>query len=218
MDEGQQYNGNDSTGTVPRLMPFQEAPFNGDKHLEAEVLRLKKEFHIDVILECGTCLGSTTIWMAQNFQRTHTIEINQHYHEIAHKRMMEQSGTFKDHILCNWFGDSVKILPKIFKHTIEEFAIREKCMIFIDSHWQNNVPMLEELAIIAATNIRPVIIIHDFLVPGHPELGFDSYHDQPFTFEWIQSSIEKIYGTAYKYHYNTIASGAKRGVIFIYPA
>ena len=91
-------------------------------------------------------------------------------------------------------------------------------LLFLDAHWESHNPLLEELQIIKDKGMKPVIAIHDFFVPEHPELGFDSYAGQDYNWEWIASSIESIYGAdGYKYFYNSEAEGMKRGVVFIMP-
>lgn len=92
-------------------------------------------------------------------------------------------------------------------------------LIFLDAHWYKN-PLLSELHAIATHGIKPVIAIHDFKVPDHPELGYDVYAKQNITYDfaYIKESIENIYGKdGYEYHYNSEATGDKRGCIFIYP-
>jgi hypothetical protein len=61
-------------------------------------------------------------------------------------------------------------------------------------------------------------MIHDFKVPDHPELGFDSYDGQDYEWDWIEGHVEAIYGKdGYIKSYNTDAVGAKRGVVVIEP-
>jgi hypothetical protein len=68
----------------------------------------------------------------------------------------------------------------------------ERTLFFLDAHWYNYCPLLDELAVIARHRLRPAVIaIHDF-VTGHPDqLGYDCYQSQPFTLEWINSSKAK---------------------------
>ena len=68
---------------IPRLMPFQEYPWNGDHFLAAEVLRLKKAHGLTCALETGTCLGSTAMWLAEHFTKVCSVEINAQCLDIA---------------------------------------------------------------------------------------------------------------------------------------
>jgi len=90
--------------------------------------------------------------------------------------------------------------------------------IFLDAHWGSHCPLKEELEQIRRAGIKPVIAIHDFVVPNHTELGYDEINGQPFTYEWLKEDIDSVYGEdGYNVHYNSEAEGAKRGIIYIVP-
>jgi hypothetical protein len=92
-------------------------------------------------------------------------------------------------------------------------------VIFIDAHWEDYFPLLDELKIIKDKNLKPVIAIHDFYVPdenGNAKFGFDSYHSQPLDFPYIKNAIENLYKNSYEIKYST-TSTINSGVIFIYP-
>ncbi len=194
---------------TPNLMPNQFLPFNGDTNIEAEFLKLKEKFNIVQAVELGTCLGGTAVWLGKNFDRVTTIEINPSFAQIAQNKINE------NHLpnVSLFVGDTVTVLPSLTD-------ITDRSLIFIDSHWQESCPMLQELYVIAKKGIKPVIAIHDFKVPNEPNLGFDEYKGQAFTFEWIKASLDAIYGEGgYDYHYNGDATSTeiKRGIIYIYP-
>lgn len=192
------------------LMPFQWEPFNGDTHLSAAIFRLFAKYRFPVALELGTCLGSSTIWMASVFEQVITSEINHEFAKIANERFTERN---LENITL-YAEDSRSALPVMLPTDVP-------VLIFIDSHWGPSNPLLQELDIIHHIgNKNVVLVIHDFKVPGHQQLGFDEYPQENIVYEWswIESRIEKIYGKGkYRYHYNSQAVGAKRGVIFIEP-
>jgi hypothetical protein len=191
-----------------RLMPFQWEAFNGDTFIQNEFINLKERFNITTALELGTCLGSTAIWLSQNFDNVITIEINEQYAEIASERLTE-AGCENTTLYVSSTTDA---LPSI--------ELDDNTIIFIDSHWLEICPMQQELEIIAQKNIRPVIAIHDFYVPNEPTLGYDSINGQVFDFEWIKSKVDAIYGEdGYEFYYNSDAESTeiKRGIIYITP-
>lgn len=188
------------------LMPFQDQPLNGDKYAVEKFLWLRDKFNIKTAFELGTCVGGTTRWLSQNFEKVIGIEIMPEYLDITVKRI----GTPKANVTI-YEGSTVDMLPEALE------GVHETVLMFQDSHWQDHNPMLEELAIIAEHNLKPVLAIHDFLVPGHRELGFDVYGDIVYEWKWIQPSIEKIYGKDYVMEYNNKATGAKRGICYVYP-
>lgn len=198
---------------IPTLMPFQLTPFNGDEHIQKEFLKLKKDFNITTVVETGTCLAGTTIWLAENFNRVFTIEVNKTWLKIAINRI--ETAAVGDKVKA-YLGKSEQVLDDIIKL----YSLTDNTIMWLDAHWSGACPLVDELKAIAQNKIKPVICIHDFMVPDEPELGYDSYAGQPFTFEWIRPYLDNIYGEGlYGYAYNTAekAAGARRGIIYIAP-
>lgn len=191
------------------LMPHQDKPFNGDTFIQQEFLKLREKFNLNAVVETGTCLGSTTKWFAENFYQVYTIEVNAEFRNFAVKVFAEQNN------IISILGDSSKDLPSVVK------GLNDDTIFFLDAHWGNHCPLQQELDAIAEAipPIKPVIAIHDFVVPGHPELGFDSINGQPFTFEWLKPYFDKIYGGEgnYDHYYNSDATEIKRGIIYVTP-
>lgn len=197
--------------TIPRLMPFQEYPWNGDGYLAAEVLRLKEAHGLNTACETGTCLGSTTMWLAEHFAMTLTVDINEHYLNIAAARFnstpslncIEWTCCDSREVVGSWMGPSEG----------------ETSLYWLDAHWGQHCPLLDELTEIAKLKVRPCILIHDFQVPG-TDFGFDRFPDSgyPFCLEAIAGHLDKIYGEGgWKHNYPTRVEGAKRGWVSIEP-
>lgn len=176
--------------------------WEGDSFLGKEVERLCKQFNINHIIETGTFRGYTTKQLAK-LAPVYTVEIVPENYEYAKENLKGLPVTIK-------LGNSVDALREWLPN-----LKKERLFFFLDAHWQQYNPLLDELHTIAINGIKPVIAIHDFKVPGKP-FGFDSYAGQDYDLAWIDSALKEIYGT-YRYHYNSEAEGAMRGVIFIYP-
>lgn len=200
----------DRNMTEPLLMPYQALPFNGDTEICAEFLRLRDKYNIENAVETGTCVGGTTVWLSAEFNFVYSIEVNREYQKFAIQRLIATGRR-------NWdvkLGKSEDKLGPILKN------LSGGVIIFLDAHWSKECPLMRELEIIAESGLRPVIAIHDFQVPHHPEYGFDSYNGQPFMYQWLKPAIEKIYGEkGYKHYYNTAfcKESAQRGIIYITP-
>jgi len=192
--------------TAPHLMPHQFEPFNNDYLIAEEFIKIRDKFDIITAVEGGTCLGSSTKFLAENFEQVITIEIVDRYFQISKQRLKHYSNVNFE------FGSTVDLLPEILQYC------DNRTIIFIDSHW-NNLPLLDELEIIKESGLKPVIVIHDCKNPDKPELGFDKYKGVEISYETIKPYLEKIYGNNYDYYYNTgiVENSAKRGVIFITP-
>lgn len=199
--------------SAKRLMPFQDQPFNGDGYLAAEVLRLARLHGCRTFFETGTCYGSTTLWAAEHFEDVWTVEVSPEYREVAVKRFVEQAVHGK---VITLEGSSPEVIQGIHKDTMRLAPI----IFWLDAHWRDQCPLIREIEAISDKGIRPVIVIHDFKVPGRPDLGFDCFPGgEPFELSKISASLDRVYGPdGWTHHFNDRAEGAKRGVVFIEPA
>lgn len=187
--------------------------FEGDTFLKEEVERLVKKWEVVSIIESGTYMGATSRELAKMAEHVFTIEINPPYYLQAREVQCEKSPVYL-------LGNSSEIIGG-------QFIVQSKfgnVFLLLDAHWQQYNPLIDELEVIAKarrganTNCKVIIAIHDFKVPDHPELGYDTYAGQDYEWSWIEQSIKNIYGEdGFTYHYNSEAAGAKRGVIFIEP-
>src|SRR3972149_10440332 len=189
----------------PKLMAHQSGALNCDIFAQKEFMRLQKEFNLKIAIETGTCLVYTTAFLATFFDEVRTVESSESYRNIArHNRLVNLPN------VITYLGSSIDLMKKLLN------GCKEGVFVFLDAHWGDFCPLKDELRAVANSGIEPVIAIHDFVVPNHPELGFDSTHNQPFTFEWLKESFDAIYGEDnYNYHYNSEATGAMRGIIYI---
>jgi len=186
---------------IPRLMPFQEYPWNGDGYLAAEVLRLKDAHGLHIAIETGTCLGSTALWLVEHFAHVRTVEAHEPYLKIARAR------------LCD-----VQNVETHWERSVVITTIHVADFYFLDAHWAEECPLLHELESIDFHRIKPCILIHDFQVPG-TDFGFDSMPDgRPFNLELIAPYLDRIYGEGkWKHNYPTKVEGAKRGWLSVEP-
>jgi len=183
--------------------------YEGDSYIGVEIKKLVECFDVKQIVETGTYFGFTTLRLAEMCD-TISVELQHNHYIEAEKTFAEHTGNNKIELI---HGDTIDVLTRLCP-TLD----KEKILFFLDAHWQQHCPLLDELRIIAENAMKPIICIHDFKVPNRDDLGYDSYNGQDFTFEWIKTSIDKIYGEdKYDYHYNNESEGAKRGVIYIYP-
>lgn len=193
----------------PVLMPFQDQPFNGDSFVCKEFLKLKKELGLTVAVETGSCLYSTTKWLAENFDKVYTVELNEEY---------ARHGKHKIENLENVIaviGDSVDFLNKL------KLSHEDRAIYFLDAHWGQHCPLLEELSALkyAPTKLPPVIAIHDWYT-GNEKLGWDEYNGQRFEYSWIEpiiKTLEQVHACTYEHYFNTEAENGMRGLIYLVP-
>lgn len=184
--------------------------FNNDRFIAHTFLILKKLFNINTVIETGSFEGDTTVFLAKNFEKVFSIEMLKINHEITINKL--NSSNLNANVIL---GKSEDLL----KEVITKNHIDNSTIFFLDAHWWENCPLQQELEIIAECKIKPIIVIHDFYVPNSKSLGYDTYNNQTFCFDWIKPIIDKIYDYKYNYYYNDdlFSEGSKRGVIYIIP-
>lgn len=198
-------------------------PFAGDRYIESRILELKEQYGITSAVETGTYLGATFAWLYNNFDKVYSCEINALYYQAAcnlifnktresikYPGLIENPPEMGEMIIAN--EDSSSFIKSIAS------KLDDECMFFLDAHWYEHCPLLDELEMIAQQELRPALIaIHDFKTNHPTQLGYDSYNAQDFTLEWILPFVEKIYKNDWTYEYNEpdMASGALRGIIYI---
>lgn len=186
------------------------AGFENDIFAKAKFRELIKDKKVEVFIETGTYLGSTTKHLAQWCEQVFTIEINPINFAKAEEALKDI------HNISMNLGSSEKILEIL----LSDGKFDNKVTAYLlDAHWMEYNPLIDELNVMVKYNQKPAFIaIHDFKVPNHPELGYDSYRGQDYDLDWIKESIDKIYGEdGYTVEYNSEATGARRGIIYLQP-
>jgi len=181
--------------------------FEGDDYLASHISDIVQDYVIETIIETGTYLGGTTLRFADMVNEVITIEADRKNFLQAQKRL---GGKWN---VKQYYGKSEDVLPGLLKGEL----IFSNILFFLDAHWGSHCPLKDELKAIANAGIKPVIVIHDFFNPDHPEFGYDTYNGQRLDLEYIEEDISRIYLDGWEYEYNDVAEGAKRGVITFYP-
>ena len=139
-----------------------------------------------------------------DFEKFYTVDLDEELYEKAKNRFVGYPLT----LINNYSSKALdEYVPKLDPNTPVFF--------FLDAHWQNDCPLIDELQAIGQSGKSGIIAIHDWKVPNS-DLGFDSYNGQDFTYEWIEPTLQANF-KQYKAWYNNpkTAIGARRGVLFI---
>ncbi len=174
------------------LAPFKTPPtaFNQAPEIGHFINLLKKDFGIEVAVETGTYRGETTRFFSSCFNEVHTIELNPDSFQFAQENLKDC------HNIHYHLGSSEKILSQILPNLHDK-----RILFYLDAHWNDYCPLLEELGAIATTHRdRCIIVIDDFKVPHRPDCHYDQYGDVACTYKCIQKHLDSIY-SSYEYYY-----------------
>lgn len=164
-----------------------------DRFLRQELDKLLKSHSIDTIVETGTYKGRSTGILASTGKKVITIEVNKQWHDEAKNSNSHHTN------IDFYLGSSQEVISRVIPENAKNI------LFFLDAHWGEYWPLLDELSEIQKKNIKPIIIIHDFFVPGpdgRPRFGYDRYKDKILNYEYVKSHIDMIFGEGnYSFYY-----------------
>lgn len=164
--------------------------FNYAPELTPYFASLVKQHYLDAAVETGTFRGGTTVVFSSLFDHVYTIEI----HEPAHREAKERLKSYEN-VEC-LLGSSEKVL----QNTLPKLA-GQRVLFYLDAHWGEHWPLLEELDAISLTHKdNCIIVIDDFKVPGRSDIPYDSYGAAECSINYVRDHLNKIY-TSYTAYY-----------------
>lgn len=180
--------------------------FNGDTLLAERIAKLIRDKHITLVVETGTYHGVTTEMLASVAPWVVSAESNPLYQKEALVRLKDCKN-----VDCQ-LGPSPDIIQML------QLPRDGQVLFFLDAHWGYDWPLLDELRQIKLRNLKPLILIHDFKVPDHPEFGYDVYGANSCEWDYVRDLVVDIYGVdRFVLTYPTEAAGSRRGWILIEP-
>jgi FkbM family methyltransferase len=139
--------------------------FNGQEGRRRLVLHMIDALNPVAVVETGTFRGVTTAFIAEHFSGPiYTCEVDQRWYLTAKAGLSRFSQI-----------DIRRQDSRAFLRAVLNEAEPGLLLIYLDAHWQNDLPLAEELDLILS-NGRPVaIMIDDFAVPMDVDYRFDDY-------------------------------------------
>jgi predicted O-methyltransferase YrrM len=195
----------------PTYEPGQNLGFNwqsGRKQIFTDLIRSIK---FDVVIETGTWIGNTTGYMAEaSGLPVISTELTRRFHALAHNRLRHLEG--------------IRLVNADSRHFLQLLAADEKLkdafpFIYLDAHWYTDLPLNEEIDLIAATWKRFVVMIDDFKVPGDDGYGYDDYGPgKVLSLEYIGPRLLQ-YGLAVFFPsiQSNAETGLRRGCVVLAP-
>lgn len=141
-------------------------PFNGQTLRQGIFTRVVRELDVTAIVETGTFLGTSTVFMAGFGLPVFSCEHYPRFFQYSFQRL----GHLPNVTLA--YSDS-----RLFLHGLFDGATLPagRTLFYLDAHWKNDLPLWEEIDLIFSKQPQAVIIIDDFRVPKDRGYGYDDY-------------------------------------------
>jgi hypothetical protein len=178
-------------------------PLNGQAFRRLMVEGIINACDLRTVIETGAYRGTTTEFFAERFERVWTIEHTPRYYWYTRLRMLRRSSV---NVVR---GDSRAALLELARDSSITSA---PTLFYLDAHWDADLPLAEEIEIIAQHWRTWVAVIDDFKVPGDDGYGFDTYGPNATLDAEYCSKID-VAGLRLFYPalHSTFESGCRRG-------
>jgi predicted O-methyltransferase YrrM len=143
-------------------------PFNGQKARARLFQDLIGCLQPQAIIETGTFLGTTTEFMAEAGLPVFTIEAHPRSFGFALARLRP----CRNVTLLK--GDSRAMLRSLFDGPLRRSG-NGTLLFYLDAHWNDDLPLAEEVDLVFRRCPGAVVIVDDFAVPGDAGYAFDNY-------------------------------------------
>lgn len=210
----------------------------------------QSKYIIDIAIETGTCEGDGTLELSKHHDLVITCEIDNSYCKNSMNKFKRQGYELKSEFHTKSFnlpiyefqkdnkriylveGSSNIVLDDILNDGMG-FEIKKSIVFYLDAHWNEYFPILDELKAISKYNLSDSkIIIHDFYVPGFTEYktneygilvhywGNDFYKMGDLNFNYVKEELFKINPGILSYFPDDVHNQedkAGRGILYSVP-
>ncbi len=194
-----------SNAPAPGIVP-DEAYALQDLVMQRRIQEIVTDYKIKVIVETGIYQGLSTVWFAGLVETVFGIDCDPRCLCIASNNCER----FKRSNVVLCLGNSPLTLKSLLP------ILPDETLYFLDAHWGSYWPLINELQTIRKGT--GVIILHDMKVPWHPELGWDTYDNQPLDYNYVKEVLNE-WSRNHVVEYNSETEGTShpRGVGYIFP-
>lgn len=158
-------------------------PFNGQKFRQRIFFDLLYHFPIKALVETGMYRGTTTALLGATSLPVYSAEVHSRYFSFSRMRFLFSASTIHP-----FNSDSRVFLRELGQ---DASVPKDDVFFYLDAHWEEDLPLREELEIIFSAWSRPIVMIDDFDVPNS-DYGFDDYGPQKtLNLSYIDSVVSK---------------------------
>ena len=183
-------------------------PFNGQDFRRAIFIELVRRIPFSVIIETGTFRGTTTEFMQHETQLpVYSVEHSGRGFGFSYLRFLSNRA-----VRVFW-ADSRQALARLGRLG----SLRGTSpFCYLDAHWDEDLPLADELNFIFATWPRAVAMIDDFKVPDDPGYGFDVYDSTgPLDLEYLRTHLVQPVTPFFPARPSGEETGYKRGSVVL---
>jgi predicted O-methyltransferase YrrM len=177
-------------------------PFNGQLERRRVVDQLCRTYSPDACIETGTFLGHTTRHLASYGRPVYTFEVNPAFFHLARLTLYTLPNAT---LIC---ADSVQGLSYVAEHA--EIA---RAFVYLDAHWEERLPLVDEVNLIFDRLNDVVVLIDDFFIPHQPGYAYDVYKGVALSMELIGPPHGAV--AAYPTVPASKETGARRGAVWL---
>jgi predicted O-methyltransferase YrrM len=140
--------------------------FNGQSRRQDLFDQLLRQLKIVAIVETGTFRGTSTAYMAKTGLPVMSCELHPRYFHYASLRLADSSNVRLEQ------ADSRRFLRQVFDQNLLPSG---PSLFYLDAHWEQDLPLWEEVRQIFARHPAPVVMVDDFRVPTDSGFAYDNY-------------------------------------------
>ncbi len=191
----------------PSLKDSWGGPMNGQTFRRRIYADLVRSLPLQAIVETGTYRGTTTALFEESGLPVYTVEASPRYHAYSQLRLRGVRG----HVHV-YLGDSRSFLKDLAR---DPSVPRADVLFYLDAHWEEDLPLREEVDLIFNNWERSVVLVDDFEVPG-TDYEFDDYGPgKALTLDYLRP-LERLGLSAYFPAASPgQETGAKRGCVVL---
>ncbi len=191
----------------PALKKSWGGAFNGQQFRIHMFEDLHAALKFSAFVESGSYRGVTTEYFAEFGIPVYAVESNLRFYTFARLRLKR-------------FDDRLHLTCADSRHYLHQLAYdrrfpRQRVFFYLDAHWEEDLPLREELEIIYNFWPDAVVMVDDFQVPG-TRYAYDDYGEgKVLNVDYLRSlpvlKLWKFYPAVDETH----ETGAKRGCVIL---
>src|SRR5262249_30435917 len=151
----------------PSMRAGLDAPFNGQEGRKEIFKNIVSTCRPTAIVETGTYQATTTYFMASHTALPiYTVESDPRNFGFAAEHLR---GVKNVQIR---YGDSRSFMRRFVAGSQFQNGM---VLFYLDAHWNEDLPLAEEIDIVFSTKSKSIVMIDDFQVPGDTDYGYDDF-------------------------------------------